>query len=142
MSRKAALKTLRPELGKYKKCCLKLQRDAPAPSASLRAPDSPAAPLVDELDQLDRLSNRVVDLVDAGRLDDAQEQCQELLDRGPDQPDGLERLAEVHEARGDNASALATYRELEAFVSTTKTFQPAPDYLQWLRGKISELSAA
>ena len=64
------------------------------------------------------------------------------LDRYPDQPDGLERLAEVHEARGDSASALATYRKLEGFVSTSTAFRPDPEYLHWLRGRIGELSAS
>jgi len=81
---------------KYKKCCLPLHQESSAQQQS-------AGPftLVPGFTELDRLSNRVVDLIEEGRLDEAEAVCHELLSRYPDQIDGTERLAEVYEDRGE-----------------------------------------
>lgn len=61
-------------------------------------------------DDLDDVSNRVVDLIDQGLLDDAEKQCHVLRDRYPDMIDWMERLAAVHEAREDWQKAAHHYR--------------------------------
>lgn len=50
---------------------------------------------------LDEFSNKVVMLIKQGRLDEAEKVCHELERAYPDQIDGIHRLAQVHEARGD-----------------------------------------
>jgi tetratricopeptide (TPR) repeat protein len=71
---------------------------------------------------LDRLSNRVPTLIDQGRLDEAEEVCQELQRQYPDQIDGISRLAEVYEARGDQKEAAEYYRKAAEFAGTTEGF--------------------
>ncbi|MDP9228140.1 MAG: SEC-C metal-binding domain-containing protein, partial [Actinomycetota bacterium] len=101
---------------KYKLCCLpKLQ---PAPSRqSARVPSTSRAPL-DE-DDLDQWSNAVVDLIHAGRLDEAEVAARDLMRRFPDDIDGLERLGHVYEARGDKAQAASHYRQAVALARRT-----------------------
>src|SRR5438309_1261907 len=82
---------------KYKRCCL--ARDAARAAETRRAPAPDAA--WDEDDDLDAASNAVVDLIHAGRLDDAEAAARDLLVRYPEVFDGLERLGMVYEARGD-----------------------------------------
>ena len=53
------------------------------------------------VDELDDLSNSVVYLIKDGKLDEAEVACQKLLKQYPDQVDGLDRLAMVYEARGE-----------------------------------------
>ncbi len=94
---------------KYKQCCL--QTDEAARVAAL--PAKPAGRLVaranfgsdDDIDPLDRLSNGTVDLINAGRLDEAERICQQLLAEFPDLPDGHMRLGLLHRRRGDNRKA-------------------------------------
>ncbi|MBI9083872.1 MAG: tetratricopeptide repeat protein [Desulfobacterales bacterium] len=82
-----------------------------------------------EVDELDRLSNSVPALVKAGRLEDAEAACHELLERYPDQADGLERLAEVYEARGDNEKAIEYYLKSSEFMKSHPGFdQEAIDW--------------
>jgi tetratricopeptide (TPR) repeat protein len=95
---------------KYKKCCL--NKDEANRLAENRSGH------VDEVDILDELSNRVPDLVRAGRLDEAEAVCQQLLTRYPDQVDGLDRLAIVYEAKGERARAAEYYRKAADFMRT------------------------
>lgn len=68
----------------------------------------------DDLDQLDTRSNRVVDLVRDGRLDEAEAAAQDLFTRYRGFPDGPMRLAMVCEARQQPKLAAAHYREAAA----------------------------
>jgi tetratricopeptide (TPR) repeat protein len=95
---------------KYKRCCL--AKDEAAASAALRA----AAQLEWDDDDLDRASNAVVDLIHAGRLDEAEAAARDLLARYPEVVDGLERLAMVYEARGDRKQAADYYRQAVGFI--------------------------
>jgi tetratricopeptide (TPR) repeat protein len=52
----------------------------------------------------------VVDLVHAGRLDEAEQAARELLVRYPEVHDGYDRLGMVHEARGQFRQAADCYR--------------------------------
>lgn len=107
---------------KYKKCCLPLVDQAGKEQARLRAEPVPLEVLDDELDHLDELSNHVVDLVNAGRLDEADLACQELRRHFPDQIDWIERQAFVYKARGLNKKAAEWYRKAATFASTQVGF--------------------
>lgn len=73
-------------------------------------------------DELDALTNRVPDLIEAGRLDEAEAVGFDLLNRFPDQIDGMERLAEVYEARGDAEKAVEYYRKAAVFATLNLGF--------------------
>jgi hypothetical protein len=84
-----------------------------------------AAVLVaDEDDGLDDASNRVIDLIDAGCLDDAEQAAQDLLARHPEEQDRLERIAMVPAARGDRPLAADYYREAADFVRSREGCDP------------------
>ena len=68
-----------------------------------------------EAQALDAASNAVVDLVHAGRLDEAEQAARELLVRYPEVHDGYDRLGMVHEARGQFREAADCYRKVIDF---------------------------
>ncbi len=119
---------------KYKHCCLNKDRAAElapaiaqrvalqaqkANQVALRAGyqeellESQAA--LQEAQALDAASNVVVDLVHAGRLDEAEQAARELLIRYPEVHDGYDRLGMVHEARGQFREAADCYRKVIEF---------------------------
>ena len=119
---------------KYKHCCLDKDRAAElAPAVGQRVAlqaqqanhlalrqdyqeellESQAA--LKEAQALDAASNAVVDLVHAGRLDEAEQAARELLTRYPEVHDGHDRLGMVHEARGQFREAADCYREVIEF---------------------------
>ena len=102
---------------KYKKCCLPLHQESSAQQLS-------AGPvtLVPGFTDLDRLSNSVVDLIEEGRLEEAETVCHELLSRYPDQIDGTERLAEVYKAKGEKKRAAEYYRKAAEFAQKSPGF--------------------
>jgi hypothetical protein len=73
-------------------------------------------------DTLTDESNAVLDLIRAGRLEEAEAAARALLARYPDVHDGWDRLGMVHEARGENAQAADCYRRVVAFLDQN------PDY--------------
>jgi tetratricopeptide (TPR) repeat protein len=101
---------------KYKKCCM--ANDEAAARAARPAPPAaaPRPSLVsyvqdrDELDELTEASNAVVDMVQTGHLDAAEQAAHHLLARFPDVHDGYDRLGMVCEARGDHRQAVDYYR--------------------------------
>ena len=110
---------------KYKRCCLPrddataAERAAADRAAALVGPtnDPRQTPAIHaEDDGLDDASNVVIDLIDAGRLDDAEQAAHDLLERYPQVHDGLERLAMVCAARGDRVRAAEYYRKAADFV--------------------------
>jgi hypothetical protein len=60
-----------------------------------------------DLELRERLSNGALDLIEAGRFDEAERMPQELKRRFPDQPDWIERAALLHETRGELREAIA-----------------------------------
>ncbi len=119
---------------KYKHCCLDKDRAAElAPAVRQRVAlqaqkasqvalrkdyqeellESQAA--LHEAQALDAASNAVVDLVHAGRLDEAEQAARELLARYPEVHDGHDRLGMVHEARGQFREAADCYRKVIEF---------------------------
>ena len=77
-------------------------------------------------DDLVEDSNAVIDLIDAGQLDDAEHAARELLTKYPYVHDGFDRLGMVYEARGDRAQAAHWYRQCLEFVRARPQFyEPA-----------------
>ena len=129
---------------KYKKCCLakdeaaeregmaeaRARREDRAAERRLRVHElkaAMAARLADAEDlahddTLTDESNAVLDLIRAGKLDEAEAAARALLARHPDVHDGWDRLGMVYEARGDNAQAADCYRRVVAFLDDN------PDY--------------
>jgi tetratricopeptide (TPR) repeat protein len=69
-----------------------------------------------DLDELERLSNGALDLIESGRLDEAERTCLELERRFPDTIDWLERTAALHEARGEVSRAIEHFRRCIDFI--------------------------
>ena len=110
---------------KYKQCCLARDEAAAAAARAAQAAALPAgrpAPLRSlqifdhDIDELTEASNAVVDLVHAGKLDEAEKAAHDLLIRFPDVHDGYDRLGMVCEARGDHRQAAEYYRKVIAFI--------------------------
>ena len=116
---------------KYKHCCLEKDRTAelaPAIAQRIALRDQKASQAaqrgdwqaelletqatLQEAQALDAASNAVVDLVHAGRLDEAEQAARELLVRYPEVHDGYDRLGMVHEARGQFREAADSYRKV------------------------------
>lgn len=91
-------------------------------------------------DGLDDASNRVIDLIDAGHLDEAEQGAHELLEKYPDVHDGLERLAMVYAARGDRPRAAEYYRKAADFVHAHAD-QYDPEMEIYLRRKVTEFES-
>jgi tetratricopeptide (TPR) repeat protein len=117
---------------KYKRCCL--QKDQIAESAALaEAAAARAAEAAqhdhhpdgcdfrghfsdDSEDELTHDSNAVVDLIQEGKLDQAEAAARELLERYPEVHDGYDRLGMVYEARGEPRQAADCYRKVIEFM--------------------------
>ena len=112
---------------KYKHCCLEKDRAAEfapavrqrvalqAQKANQAAQQKDYQAALQESQALDAASNAVVDLVHAGRLDEAEQAARELLVRYPEVHDGYDRLGMVHEARGQFREAADCYRKVIEF---------------------------
>jgi tetratricopeptide (TPR) repeat protein len=121
---------------KYKKCCLtkdeaaERERLAEAETrraearrlelAEMRAAVAARLSMAEEADayddELDTASNAVVDLVHAGRLDEAEQAARDLLVQYPEVHDGYDRLGMVYQARGENQKAADSYRKVIEFI--------------------------
>jgi tetratricopeptide (TPR) repeat protein len=112
---------------KYKHCCLERDRAAElapaiAQRVALQAQQAKQAAQLQEYQAallesqaLDAESNAVVDLVHAGRLDEAEQAARELLARYPEVHDGHDRQGIVHEARGQFREAADCYGKVIEF---------------------------
>lgn len=105
---------------KYKHCCFEVDRAAAlAPAISQRLEfDAHKVQRREEVlafqesQVIDAASNAVIDLIHAGRLDEAEQAARELLVRYPDMHDGWDRLGMVHEARGEFRAAADCYAKV------------------------------
>jgi tetratricopeptide (TPR) repeat protein len=117
---------------KYKQCCLRKEEEAEHKALAalnqaqdngrvgscsdlVKTADMLAAQYEDDL-ALTEASNAAVDLVHAGKLDEAEQAARDLLVRFPDVHDGYDRLGMVYEARGDNKQAAHYYRQALEFI--------------------------
>ena len=126
---------------KYKRCCFPREEAAAqgaAGEAAARARDEEAARAA--YDHLDEDSNAVIDLIDAGRLDEAEHAAHGLITRYPEVHDGLERLAMVYAARGDRPRAAEYYRKAADFVHD-RPEQYDEEMEHYFREKVTELEA-
>jgi tetratricopeptide (TPR) repeat protein len=126
---------------KYKRCCLprdEAAAQAAAAEAAARAREEEAA--LAAYDGLDEASNAVIDLIDTGRLDEAERAAHALVTRYPEVHDGLERLAMVYAARGDRPRAAEYYRKAADFVHE-RPEQYGEEMEGYFRGKVTELEA-
>jgi tetratricopeptide (TPR) repeat protein len=119
---------------KYKQCCLAGDEAAaraarPTQPAAVPARRPSLASYVqehDELNELTEASNAVVDMVQAGHLDAAEQAAHDLLARFPEVHDGYDRLGMVSEARGDHRQAAAYYRKaINVIRSHPDAYDPA-----------------
>jgi tetratricopeptide (TPR) repeat protein len=113
---------------KYKRCCL--QKDHAAERATLAATAAIRAAKQEELEAflqqqeadleaeeaLTQASNAALDLIRAGKLDEAEQAARDLLVRFPDVHDGYDRLGKIYEARGNRQQAAEHYRKVVEFV--------------------------
>jgi tetratricopeptide (TPR) repeat protein len=128
---------------KYKKCCLgsnevnanKVKNTILEIAAAQKDIDEACK----ECEELDDLSNSVLDLIQDARFDDAEKTCNELLNRYPDQVDGLERFAMVFEARGENEKAVEYYKKTAEFARSKKGFDP--EFVNWALDKAKKLGS-
>lgn len=129
---------------KYKHCCLEKDRAAElapaiAQRVALQAQKASQVALrkdyqeellesqatLQEAQALDAASNAVIDLVRAGRLDEAEQAARELLVRYPEVHDGYDRLGMVHEARGQFRQAADCYRKVVEFArANSENYDP------------------
>ena len=122
---------------KYKKCCL-LLKESEALEQRKILEQNPGKVLF-EVDDLDDLSNSVLDLIDAQQFDEAESVCNELKKRYPDQVDGIERMAMVYEARGDNQKAAEYYLKTAKFMRSNPGFDK--EGIEWALDKAKHLKA-
>jgi Flp pilus assembly protein TadD len=119
---------------KFKQCCLRKEEEAEreavaALSQAREKKKGSGGTYADVMTTLDRFaaqyeddvalteaSNAAVDLVHAGKLDEAEQAARDLLVRFPDVHDGYDRLGMVYEARGDNKQAAHYYRQALEFI--------------------------
>lgn len=110
---------------KYKKCCA--QKDEALRSAEREASNrqlratyeklnTALSGNLDRYDQYMQASGSVLELIHAGKLDEAETAARELLERFPEVPDGYDRMGQIWEARGDGAQAAHWYRKVIDFM--------------------------
>ena len=95
---------------KYKKCCL-----TRSGAGGLSPKILPFEELQADLARVDAMSNRIPALIDQGRTVEALDAANRLLEEYPQDPDGIERMAEVLEARGEAKDAARWYRKAAYF---------------------------
>ena len=130
---------------KYKRCCLPRDQEAVAQRRDQAEPEkSPSLPptiVFDDDDDLEQLSNSVVDLINEGRLDEAEDACKQLKREFPDVIDWIERTGALHEARGETDKAVDYYRRCLQYIDDH------PDYFEeaskdWYRRSIKRLESS
>jgi tetratricopeptide (TPR) repeat protein len=75
----------------------------------------------------------VVDLIHAGKLDEAELAARDLQVNFPHEHDGYDRLGMVHQARGDHKQAVDCYRKALVFI------QSQPDRVPQLEAAFQRL---
>jgi len=117
---------------KYKKCCLSRQ----VGKTQSAEPKMSFTPVYTELDQL---SNSVVDLIAQRKLDEAEAVSRKLLVDYPDQIDGLDRLAQVYEARDEKEKAVEYYRKAVDFARSTPGFDQ--ESIDWYLSEVNRINS-
>lgn len=126
----------------YKRCCREKDRAARSAADRARAVQQRQATLeaYRQSQELDEASNAVVGLVRAGQLEQAERAALALRERYPEVPDGYERLALVHEARGELQQAAECYRKvIEMIRADPEGF--APQYEQHVQEQLQRIAS-
>ena len=132
---------------KYKQCCL--VKDAAAGSAP-----TVAAQAADHLPHhhprfckdcnanIDAAARGVLALIDAGKLDAAEQAAQAMMMRWPDIHDGYDCFGMVCEARGNNRKAADYYRKVIAMARKEPSFyeDDFPEYYEKLIRRLDPAS--
>lgn len=135
---------------KYKRCCLQEDQEGErlvrsAANAARQAEyDALVEELSLELDQAEALtaaSNGVIELIRAGKLDEAEVAARDLLVHFPEVHDGYDRLGMVYEARGDQKRAAECYRQVIDFVRAHPD-QYEPDFEDTFHRLIAKLDSS
>ena len=128
---------------KYKKCCLpkdEAEKDVELAAARCLDVHDPKEAVAnrlvwhDEDDEIADASHAVVELVQVGKLDEAEAATRDLLMRYPDEPDGWDCLGIVYENCGENRQAANCYRRMRDIMR-----QRPDDYDQSFETKFAKL---
>jgi tetratricopeptide (TPR) repeat protein len=111
---------------KYKRCCLEddqqNEREArTAFTAALAAEQAEDDEFYAWSARLDEESNAVIDLIDAGKLDEAEKAAHQLIADYPEVHDGYDRLGMVYEARKEPKKAADCYRKVVELLAEDPT---------------------
>ena len=111
---------------KYKRCCLEddqqNEREArTAFTAALAAEQADEDEFYEWSNRLDEDSNAVIDLIEAGKLDEAEQAAHQLIANYPEVHDGQDRLGMVYEARKEPRKAADCYRKVIEFLAENPT---------------------
>lgn len=120
---------------KYKLCCWSADAAAETAARGEQRRNAPSPPLfgalpgrglaVDDGDaRFEQMSNETVDLIHAGKLEDAERLCHRLLEEFPQLPDGHIRFGQLFRARGAPKQAASHLRQAAA-VARTVDDEPA-----------------
>lgn len=120
---------------KYKKCCL-IQEESEA-LEKRKIMKQNIRNVYAEEDDLNNLSNSVIGFINSEKIDEAEAVCHLLMQRYPDQVDGIDRLATVYEARGDNEKAIEYYLKTAEFKRTNPGFDE--ESIEWTLEKVKQL---
>jgi tetratricopeptide (TPR) repeat protein len=135
---------------KYKRCCLPKDEAAQHAQSAQAAADAATVQearnqerlatraALDHEHDLAEASNVVVDLVRAGKLEEAERGARELLMRFPEVHDGYDRLGMVYEARGQKKQAADCYRQVIQFVRDHPG-QYGPEFADTFHQLVAEL---
>jgi tetratricopeptide (TPR) repeat protein len=75
--------------------------------------------------ELIKASNAALDLVEAGRFEEAEAAARDLIERYPETHDGWDRLGMMHEAKGEKKAAADCYRKaLEIIHAHAELYDP------------------
>jgi tetratricopeptide (TPR) repeat protein len=107
---------------KYKRCCLEEDQEGErfvreATTAALAAERAAEEEFYEWSDRLDEESNAVIDLIEAGKLDEAEQAAHQLIADYPEIHDGYDRLGMVYEARKEPKKAADCYRKVVEFLA-------------------------
>jgi len=112
---------------KYKQCCL--AKDEAARSASSVAAQTDNLPQLHDPRlckncnaNIDAAARGVLALIDAGKLDAAEQAAQQMMRRWPEIHDGYDCFGMVCEARGNNQAAADYYRKVIAMAREEPSF--------------------
>ncbi len=128
---------------KYKRCCLEEDQEGErfvreAAAAVIAAEQAEDNTFAEWSDKLDDESNAVIDLIEADKLDEAEQAAHQLIANYPEVHDGYDRLGMVYEARKEPKKAAESYRKVIEMMKAHPTDYDA-DFLAEFEELVREL---